>query len=241
MVKLDSDLRILFAIRARLSEALHTAIQAVPEAAWEAYGEPHPTETRECAEVAFVPGEKVEKKDAQPLRYVAIRIRKPQGELFEDGSRVRHFAVLSNLWEWKAPRLIEWHREKAGTIELVHDVIKNEWGGGVLPSKYFGANAAWLRLAVIAHNVLAALKRLALPPELLTARPKRLRFLIFNTPGRLVHHARSLFLRLAALAGCQHDGPMRCSKGLHQNRAGGVAGAAPERITPRKSSSIAIL
>ncbi len=96
--------------------------------------------------------------------------------------------------------MIEWHREKAGTIELVHDVIKNELGGGVLPSKYFGANAAWLRLAVIAHNVLTALKRLALPAELLTARPKRLRFLIFNTPGRLVHHARSLLLRLAALA-----------------------------------------
>jgi hypothetical protein len=191
--------RIGFAISARLSEALHTAIQAVPEAAWEAYGEPHPAEIRECAEVSFVPGEKTEKKNAQPLRYVAIRICKPQGELFEDGSRVRHFAVLSNLWEWAAARLIEWHREKAGTIELVHDVIKNELGGGVLPSKYFGANAAWLRLAVIAHNVLAALKRLALPPELLTARPKRLRFLIFNTPGRLVHHARSLLLRLAAL------------------------------------------
>lgn len=191
--------RIGFAISARMSEALHAAIQAVPEAAWEAYGEPHPAEIRECAEVPFVPREKTEKKDVQPLRYVAIRICKQQGELFEDGSRVRHFAVLSNLWEGKATRLIEWHREKAGTIELVHDVIKNELGGGVLPSKYFGANAAWLRLAVIAHNVLAALKRLALPPELLTARPKRLRFLIFNTPGRLVHHARSLLLRLAAL------------------------------------------
>jgi hypothetical protein len=192
--------RIGFAISARMSEVLHAAIQAVPEAAWAPYGEPHPAEVRECAEVPFVPGEKAEKKDAPPLRYIAIRIRKQQAELFADGSRVRHFAVLSNLWEWKAARLIEWHREKAGTIELVHDVIKNELGGGVLPSKYFGANAAWLRLAVLAHNVLAALKRLALPPELLTARPKRLRFLIFNTPGRLVHHARRLLLRLAALA-----------------------------------------
>lgn len=190
--------RIGFAISARMSEALHAAILALPEAAWQPYGELHPAEIRECADVAFVPSEKSEKKDTQPLRYVAIR--KKQGELFEDGSRVRHFAVLTNLWEWKAARLIEWHRGKAGTVELVHDVIKNELGGGVLPSKYFGANAAWLRLAVIAHNVLTALKRLALPPELLTARPKRLRFLIFNTPGRLVHHARRLLLRLAALA-----------------------------------------
>jgi hypothetical protein len=67
----------------------------------------------------------------------------------------------------------------------------------VLPSKYFGTNAAWLRLAVIAYNVLTALKRLALPADLLRARPKRLRFLIFYTVGRLVHHARQMRLRLA--------------------------------------------
>ena len=69
-----------------------------------------------------------------------------------------------------------------------------------MPSKYFGTNAAWLRLAAISHNVLTGLKRLALPAELLAARPKRLRFLIFNTPGRLVHHARRLVLRLATTA-----------------------------------------
>jgi hypothetical protein len=82
---------------------------------------------------------------------------------------------------------------------LVQEVIKNELGGGVLPSKYFGAHVAGRRLAVIAHNVLAALKRRALPPELWTARRKRLRFLIFNTPGGLVPHARRLLRRLAAL------------------------------------------
>ena len=199
--------RIGFAISARMSEPLHAAIQALPETAWEPYGASHPAEIRECADVPFVPGEKTEKKDLQPLRYVAIRIRKKQGELFEDGSAVRHFAVLSNRWELKPARLIEWHREKAGTIEFVHDVIKNDLGGGVLPSKYFGANAAWLRLAVIAHNVLQALKRLALPAELLTARPKRLRFLLFNMPGRLVHHARRLILRVAAAG--QVDGRLR--------------------------------
>jgi hypothetical protein len=64
-------------------------------------------------------------------------------------------------------------------------VVKNELARGVMPCKYFGANAARLRLAVIAHNVMTALKRWALPSDLLTARPKRLHFLIFNTPGRL--------------------------------------------------------
>ena len=158
-----------------MSEALHKAILQVPEGQWEVYGEPHAKEIRECAEIDFVPGEKSEHKGTQPLRYVAIRIRFRQEELFADGSKVKHFALVSNLWEWKPGRLIQWHREKAGTIEGVHDVVKNELAGGVMPCKYFGANAAWLRLAVISHNVLTALKRLALPAELLRARPKRLR------------------------------------------------------------------
>jgi hypothetical protein len=145
-----------------------------------------------------VPGEKTEKKNLQPLRYVAVRVRKRQGELFGDGSTVKHFAVVSNIQEWSAPKVLQWHREKAGTIERVHDILKNDLGAGVMPCGRFGANAAWLRLAALTHNVLVALKRLALPPELLPARPKRLRFLIFHTPGRIVHHARRVLLRLAA-------------------------------------------
>jgi len=192
--------RIGFAISARMSEALHRAIEKVAEEAWEPYGSSHPVEIRECAEVSFVPGEKSEHKDTQPLRYIAIRIRQRQESLFAEGGKLKHFAVVTNIREWKARRLIEWHREKAGTIEAVHDVLKNELAAGVMPSKYFGTNAAWLRLAVIAHNVMTALKRLALPAELLTARPKRLRFLIFNTAGRLVHHARRVVLRLATTA-----------------------------------------
>lgn len=192
--------RIEFAISARMSEALHAAILRVKPEAWEAYGKPHPEEIRECAEVSFVPGEKSEHKDTQPLRYVAIRIRARQDGLFEDGAKAKHFAVLSNMAERKGGRLIEWPREKAGTIEGVHDVLKNELSDGVLPCKYFGANAAWLRLAVLSHNVITALQRLALPADLLRARPQRLRFLIFNTAGRLIHHARKTMLRLATTA-----------------------------------------
>ena len=74
--------KIGFAISARMSEALHRAISQVPEASWEACGKADSKEIRECAEVDFVPGEKSEQKDTQPLRYVAIRIRLRQEELF---------------------------------------------------------------------------------------------------------------------------------------------------------------
>ena len=150
---------------------------------------------KEWANADYCPEQK-KKRDWEPLRYIALRIRQRQRELFSDGSAVKHFAVVTNLWDWDGRKLLEWHREKAGSIEAAHDVLKNELGAGVLPCGRFGANAAWLRLAVLSYNILTALKRLALPPELLQARPKRLRFLIFHTPGKLIHHARQMVLRL---------------------------------------------
>ena len=186
-----------FGVSARMSAALRQAVAAVPEERWEAYGKPDAEVTRECADVTFVPNEHSEHRDTQPLRYIAIRIRPRQGGLLNDGTQAKHFAVVTNIRDWKPARLLQWHREKAGTIEAVHDVLKNELAAGVLPCGRFGANAAWLRLAVLTFNTLTALKRLALPVELLQARPKRLRFLFFNTAGRFVQHARKTMLRLA--------------------------------------------
>jgi hypothetical protein len=105
----------------------------------------------------------------------------------EDSSAVKHLAVGTNLWDWKPKRRLKWHRGKAGTIEAVHDVVKNELAGGVLPCGRYGANPAWFLLAVIACKVLTTMKRLVLPPDMQTARPKRLRFLIFQQPGKLIH------------------------------------------------------
>ena len=187
-----------FAISADMSKELKAVVVTLPETAWTPYQAPGQEldAEREWAEVPFVPSEPSEKKNRQPLRYVGIRIRPRQGTLFGDGNEVKYFAVVTNRTELDGAKLLQWHREKAGTVEQVHDIVKNDLGGGVLPSKYFGANAAWMRIALLAYNVLVALKRIALPPELLAARPKRLRFEIFVQAGRLVSHARALTLRL---------------------------------------------
>jgi hypothetical protein len=47
----------------------------------------------------------------------------------------------------------------------MHDALKDDLAAGVMPCGRFGANAAWLRLAVMTHNVLTTLKRLALPEK----------------------------------------------------------------------------
>lgn len=144
----------------------------------------------ECAEVLnWDPLERKAGEELDPIRYLAIRISRKQGELFADGKLYKYFGVVTNRWDYDAKRLLEWQREKAGSIEAAHDVLKNELAAGMMPCSRFGANAAWLRMAVLTYNVMSALKRLALPPELLTARPKRLRFLVFHTAGRILHHA----------------------------------------------------
>jgi len=99
-----------------------------------------------------------------------------------------------------AADLVRWHWEKAGTIEHVHRSMKDELGAGVLPSQRFGANAAWFRINAITYNLLTLLKRRALPERFRLARPKRLRFEIFNAPARLVVHQSQLIATLGATA-----------------------------------------
>jgi hypothetical protein len=189
-----------FAVSADMSPQLRDEVVALSPEAWQAWAQEDGGAVREWAEVPFVPTRVNEKRHSQPYRYLAIRIRKPQGLLFGDGSMVKHFAVVTNDWQMPGQALLEWHRGKAGTIEHVHRVLKDELAAGVYPSAKFGANAAWLRLQVLTHNLLELLKAVALDPQYRQARPKRLRFAVFTQFGRVVRHARQQFVRLATRA-----------------------------------------
>ena len=125
------------------------------------------------------------------------RVFRSLGLLFADGSDRQHHAVVTNRTE-PGNRVLDWHREKAGTIEQVHDQVKNGLGGGRMPSGKFGANAAWFRIACIAFNVILALRAKWPDEELRTAHMKRLRFRIFHVTGRVVRDRRKFSLRVSA-------------------------------------------
>ncbi len=188
-----------FGVSADMSPQLRAEIGLLPPQAWQLWEEQDGGFVREWAEVPFVPSRVGEKKGTKPYRYLAIRIRSPQGLLFSDGNGVRTFAVVSNDWETEGRTLLEWHRGKAGTVEHTHRILKDELAAGVYPSGKFGADAAWLRLQVLTANLLVLMKVAALDKEYRNARPKRLRFAIFNHVGRVVHHARETFIRLHRL------------------------------------------
>ena len=164
---------------------------------WKTYDKEADGTLRQWAEVEFVPGEPGEKKDSQPLRYVGLRLLKAQGSLFADGSDRHHHAVITNL-EWDGAKLLKWHREKAGTVEHVHDEVKNGLGGGHMPSQHFAVNAAWFKLALLTYNIASAIKGLCFSPQERTARFKRYRLLLVHLAGRMSRFRCKLSLRFCA-------------------------------------------
>jgi hypothetical protein len=187
--------RIGFAVTAFNSEALAQALRKVKEADWKNFGKEDDGTLRQWAEVDFVPGEKYERKDSQPLRYVGLRLLKPQGVLFKDGTD-RHFHAIVTNQKLDGGRLLDWHREKAGTIEHTHDEVKNELGGGRLPSQRFGVNSVWFKLSLLTYNIISAIKGLCLEGEERIARMKKLRLLLIHVAGRMNRNNCVMGLRL---------------------------------------------
>ena len=72
--------RIGFAVSAGMNPALHAEIAATLESRWQPYSE-NSMVVKECCEVDYVP-EETGNPYREPLRYVAIRIRKKQQALF---------------------------------------------------------------------------------------------------------------------------------------------------------------
>jgi len=175
----------------------------LPESAWRAASEDSDA-VRQWAEVPYVPSDGVAAEDRPaPPRHLTLRISKKPGRLFADGGEVKHFAIVTNRPDpdgGTGLALIRWHRKEAGTVEHAHHVLTNELAAEALPSQKFGAKAAWFRLNVLLSNLLSAFKRIALPPELHDARPKRLRFVLLNGIGKVVRHARETVLRLVGAA-----------------------------------------
>lgn len=193
--------KVGFSISADMTKDLHACCLAVPSKGWVELVK-REREHVELAEVEFTPGNW--HRDAMPLHYVAIRFTPLQTDLFEE-SRPKYLAIVSNRRDLSPADLVRWHWQKAGTIEHVHRVMKDELGAGVMPSGRFGANAAWFRINALTFNILTILKRRALPERYRDARPKRLRFELFTVPGKLAVHQSRLSVRASATESCLQE------------------------------------
>lgn len=187
--------KIEFAVGAHMRADLRETCAQLASERW-VHLDTRPDSVLHIAEVAFTP--KDWRKRDPALRFIAIRITPNQDELFAEKCEPKYLAVATNR-EVDPAELVRWYWGKGGTIEHVHDVLKNDLGAGVFPCGRFGSNAAWLRISVLTHNLLRVVRAIG-PEELRTARPKRLRLHLFAIPALLKRHARQVVAWVSSLA-----------------------------------------
>ena len=201
--------KVCFSITARKDRAVTTAIASIPEDAWTPIQYPRAVydeqlgqwiSDAQVAEIPFTAFTSRGRKHVVMARLIVRRVRdanpdhvtvNAQGELFPVW---RHHAVFTNsplaLLVAEAD-----HRRHA----IIEQVIAELKAGPLahLPSGKFTANAAWLVLAAISHNLLRAAAALAGPGQAATTTPTIRRRLI-TVPARVVRSARTQRLRLPA-------------------------------------------
>ncbi len=199
-----------FAVGVDVTAAFKAAVTEVEEGEWRELRDAGGEETgQQYAEVCFVPNALGFSHRGPDYRFVAVRepLRNPPLPGLEEGLgpvalggagwyRIR--GVVSNRLDLPGDELVRWYRARCGKGEEVHSVLKMDLAGGRLPSGRFGANAAWWTHAVLACNLHAALRTLALGPAWAGKRMKAVRFALLGLPGRVVRHARRLIIQLGA-------------------------------------------
>ena len=67
-----------------------------------------------------------------------------------------------------------------------------------MPSGTFGANAMFFSIGVLAYNLYVMFRTLVWGENLWTARVLTARWRLFNMAGRIVYHARQIYLKVSS-------------------------------------------
>ena len=170
---------------------------------------------QEWAEVCFETEDSARKKNGPRYRFVATREVLKQQEIegmesqqtlpfptmaMDDKTETIQYKVhglVTNRLNMAGELLIQWYRGRCGRSEGEHAVMKEDLAGGKLPSKYFGVNAAWWAIMIVALNLNVMMKSLVLGRGWERKRMKAIRFGFINVAARIHEHGRRLLVRLA--------------------------------------------
>ncbi len=180
---------VRYSITIRQHKSLRNLIEAIPEMDWT----PIPywmDGAADVAETTYTPFQ--DEPDAAPVRLIVRRVKPTPG------SQLALFATygdhaFSTDRKGQTLELEADHRRHAEIENAIRD-LKYGVGLNHLPSGRFAANAAWLAVQVMAHNLARWTARIGLGEPVVTTKTLRRRF--FSMPGRLTRSARRLTLHL---------------------------------------------
>jgi hypothetical protein len=138
-----------FSITVKLYKNVHAAISTIPDAAWK----PIPYWLDDGADVAVIDWRAFRSRTEEgiPCRLVVRRTKPTPGSQLALIVEYSYHAFITDR-DGDPVTLDAWHRAHANCENTIRD-LKYGVGLNHLPSGRFGANAAWLTLNVIAHNL----------------------------------------------------------------------------------------
>ena len=171
-------LDVRFSITIRQQPNVRTLIEAIPQEDWT----PIPywlDDGAAVAETTYTPFQ--HKEDATPVRLIVRRVKPTPGSQLALFATYSYHAFISD----RAGELLELEAGQRRHAEIENAIRDLKYGVGLnhLPSGRFAANAAWLALQVIAHNLARWTARLGLGEGIVTTRTLRRRY--FSLAGRL--------------------------------------------------------
>ena len=181
---------ITYTVGAPLIASVRTRIGEIPEGEWQRSG------YREGSQVASFRWQP--KTWTVARRFVVRRDPLERGEqLTLEDAEWHYWALVTNDGGRSADELESWHRAKANVENRIREA-KLGLGADNLPCRGFHANWAYLLITLIAYNLLAWLKHLALPEGERQSYAKRLRFRFIAVAATVGRSGRRLVLRLSA-------------------------------------------
>jgi hypothetical protein len=178
---------VRFSITAKLYKgAIYKAIDAIRESDWVPI--PYFLDGADVAETTYRPfGPK-----ARPCRLIVRRVRPIPGSQLALFTQFSYHAFVTDR-DGEMLELEQDHRRHADIENTIRD-LKYGVGLNHLPSGRFGANAAWLALNVMAHNLARFSTRIGLDESAITTETLRRRYLM--VPGRMTRSARRRTLHM---------------------------------------------
>ena len=181
--------RVRFSITARQHQSVRNIIEAISAEEWTPI--PYWMEgAAAVAETTYVPFES--KPDAVPVRLIVRRVKPTPSSQLALFTTYSYHAFITDR-EGQTLDLEADHRRHAEIENAIRD-LKYGVGLNHLPSGRFPANAAWLAVQVMAHNLARWTTRIGLGEQLATTKTLRRRF--FSLAGRITRKARHLTLHL---------------------------------------------
>ena len=144
----------------------------------------------DVAETTYTPFQT--KPDAPPARLIVRRVKPTPGSQLALFARYSYHGFITDR-DGETLELEADHRRHAEVENAIRD-LKYGVGLNHMPSGRFAANAAWLAIQVMAHNLARWTARTGLGEQVVTTKTLRRRF--FSLAGRITRSARRLTLHL---------------------------------------------